>query len=195
MLHPTAACSAPRSSPRALHESCRSTLACARSSRCCASASVISKRWVRNGAFALAIGLGLFALVVSFFRAPVLAATESRENVHRPDVDCMRCHNVVAATLQSDPTAARSLLADDLEARCILCHGNEGPSHRTGIRPRKPVPDTLPLSGEGLIICATCHFMHGEQNATSAFVRIDNSRGGLCLTCHELSELEASGGG
>jgi len=52
------------------------------------------------------------------------------------------------------------------------------------------VPDALPLSVEGLITCATCHFMHGEQAPFRDFVRIENSRGGLCLTCHDLSELE-----
>jgi hypothetical protein len=85
--------------------------------------------------------------------------------------------------------AARGLLVPDLESRCIACH-DEGPSHHTGIRPKKPVPDTLPLSRDGLITCATCHFIHGEQDPYGDFVRIDNARGGLCLTCHELQELQ-----
>ena len=122
--------------------------------------------------------------------AVVLARGPRGENVHRPDADCTACHTNARATLEQDPVVARRLLAPDLEERCILCHGDQGPSHRTGIRPRKPVPDTLPLSAEGLITCATCHFMHGEPSALRDFVRIDNSRGGLCLTCHELSELE-----
>jgi predicted CXXCH cytochrome family protein len=52
------------------------------------------------------------------------------------------------------------------------------------------VPDTLPLSRDGLITCATCHFIHGEKNPYGDFVRMDNTRGGLCLTCHELKELQ-----
>jgi hypothetical protein len=109
--------------------------------------------------------------------------------VHRPDVDCRSCHTVERDVLEQDRAAARTLLASDLEERCILCHGNEGPSHHTGVRPTKPVPETLPLSAEGLITCATCHWVHGEQNPFGDFVRINNARGGLCLTCHELSEL------
>jgi len=112
------------------------------------------------------------------------------ENVHRPDAECRGCHTAEQATLERDRTAARALLAADLEERCVLCHNDEGPSHHTGIRPRKPVPDTLPLSAEGLITCATCHFVHGEPDAIDDFLRIDNRRGGLCLTCHELSELQ-----
>ncbi len=122
--------------------------------------------------------------------AVVMAKRPQGENVHRQGADCTACHTVEQAALEHDPLAARALLAPDLEERCLLCHGDQGPSHHTGIKPRKPVPDTLPLSAEGLITCATCHFMHGEPNAFDDFVRIDNSRGGLCLTCHELSELE-----
>lgn len=119
----------------------------------------------------------------------VLAEGTTGESVHRPDADCRSCHTAGRDVLERDRDAARTLLAADLEARCMLCHGNEGPSHHTGIRPVKPVPATLPLSGEGLITCATCHFIHGEQNPFGDYVRIDNARGGLCLTCHELSEL------
>jgi len=120
---------------------------------------------------------------------PAWAKEPGDENVHRADADCRRCHTAEPDTLERDQVAARALLAADLEERCILCH-NEGPSHHTGIRPKKPVPDTLPLSVEGLITCATCHFVHGEPNPFGDFLRIDNRRGGLCLTCHELSELE-----
>ena len=135
------------------------------------------------------VGWAAFSLLTVSF-AVLLAKGPRGENVHRPDAECTGCHTADRARLEQDHGAARGLLAADLEERCTLCHGDQGPSHRTGIRPRKPVPDTLPLSAEGLITCATCHFMHGEPSALRDFVRIDNSRGGLCLTCHELSELE-----
>ncbi len=138
------------------------------------------RRWWQVSALALLVAL----------LADASAGGPRGPNVHRPDGDCLACHTNDRATLERDPAAARGLLARDLEERCLLCHGNEGPSHHTGIRPRKPVPDTLPLSAEGLITCATCHFLHGEPQGFKDFVRIENSRGGLCLTCHELSELE-----
>jgi hypothetical protein len=119
----------------------------------------------------------------------VLAKKPAGESVHRPDADCRSCHTATRDALDNDPAAARALLASDLEERCMRCHDDEGPSHHTGIAPKRPVPATLPLSPEGLITCATCHFVHGEQNPFGDFIRIDNTRGGLCLTCHDLSEL------
>ena len=122
--------------------------------------------------------------------AVVLGKRPPGENVHRPDAVCLTCHTTNRDTLEGDRDAARGLLVSDLETRCNRCHSDEGPSHRTGIRPRKPVPDPLRLSADGLITCATCHFVHGEQSPFVYFLRIDNSRGWLCLTCHERSELE-----
>src|SRR5438093_8664077 len=114
-----------------------------------------------------------------------LARGPRGDDVHRPDGECTACHSVGRTMLEQDRPAARGLLAPDLEERCLLCHGDQGASHHTGIKPRKPVPAALPLSAEGLITCATCHFMHGEPNSFDDFVRIDNSRGRLSLTCHE----------
>src|SRR5262249_36831890 len=132
----------------------------------------------------------LVPVLLATLLAVVWAKKPPGENVHRADADCSGCHTADQATLERDGIAARAHLAADLEERCILCHNDEGPSHHTGIRPKKPVPDILPLSAEGLITCATCHFVHGEPNALDDFLRIDNRRGGLCLTCHELSELQ-----
>lgn len=120
----------------------------------------------------------------------VVQAKPKGANVHQPDADCSQCHTADRQTLEADPRAARMLVAADIDARCTACHNDEGPSHRTGMPPRKPVPDTLPLSASGLIMCATCHFVHGNRHPFADFVRLDNSRGGLCLTCHELAELQ-----
>jgi hypothetical protein len=129
------------------------------------------------------------ALVLAASLSIVLAKPHG-EDVHRPDADCGQCHTGERNALGEDAAGARALVVPDLEQRCLVCHGDEGPSHRTGMPPNKPVPDTLPLSSTGLITCATCHFMHGEKNPFGDFVRLDNSHGGLCLTCHQLSELE-----
>lgn len=121
----------------------------------------------------------------------IVEAKPHGDNVHQPNANCLACHSADRAALEPDPASARTtLLAADIEDRCNACHSDEGPSHHVGIRPHKPVPDTLPLSASGLITCSTCHFVHGERNLFGDFVRIDNARGGLCLTCHELSELQ-----
>jgi hypothetical protein len=123
--------------------------------------------------------------------ALVLAARKAHgENVHRPGADCRTCHTLDPAGLSHDPARARTSLRADLEATCNGCHGSQGASHRTGMHPKSGVPDTLPLSADGKITCFTCHFMHGENNQFGDFVRIDNRRGKLCLTCHRLSELQ-----
>jgi hypothetical protein len=128
-------------------------------------------------------------LPVVLWVAAIAAGKPHGPNVHQQDAECRGCHTVDRGMLEQDRVGARTQLAADLEERCISCHDDEGPSHHTGIRPTKPVPDVLPLSSEGLITCATCHFVHGEQNPFGDFVRINNTRGGLCLTCHELSDL------
>jgi len=46
------------------------------------------------------------------------------------------------------------------------------------------LPVTLPLVG-GNMECSTCHDVHGSV-ANTAFLRIDNDRSALCLTCHLL---------
>jgi len=130
------------------------------------------------------------ALVLLAMLLTVARAKPHGENVHRGDGDCRACHTTDVATLNADKVAAKTDLVSDLEARCAGCHGDEGPSHRTGIRPAKNVPPGLPLAADGTIGCATCHFMHGENNSFGDFLRLDNHRGGLCLSCHELSELQ-----
>ncbi len=110
-------------------------------------------------------------------------------NVHRADADCRTCHTAASSELRGDSSAARTALVPDLEARCMVCHADQGPSHRTGIAPRTPPPATLPLT-RGRITCSTCHFVHGEGDRHLDFVRIDNRRGALCLTCHKLAELQ-----
>ena len=134
-----------------------------------------------------------FVLAVVLILAVVLTAAAARprgENVHHRDVDCRTCHTADAAALSADAAAAKAALAGDLEARCMGCHGDQGPSHRTGVRPMKTVPPDLPLTADGTVGCATCHFIHGENDAFGDFLRRDNRRGGLCLSCHELAELQ-----
>jgi len=123
------------------------------------------------------------------FGFPATANAAIGVNVHQTGVDCETCHTAAAALLSAHRDAAASALVPDLDAVCIRCHGDEGPSHLTGIAPKRPVPTSLPLAANGTITCATCHFMHGEATTGESFERIDNRRGQLCLTCHDLSEL------
>jgi hypothetical protein len=118
-----------------------------------------------------------------------LAAAPRGEDVHRADANCRICHTADRTALNSNPARARVLLVPNLEATCNRCHGSEGPSHKTGMKATTRVPAELPLDAGGIVTCATCHFMHGESNAFGDFLRIDNRRGKLCLSCHKISEL------
>ncbi len=138
------------------------------------------------GARAAALAAAALLLLVT----PATARGPRGPDVHRPDGDCFACHTADAATLRRDPARARDLVAPDLDARCSACHAAEGPSHGTGMPPKGRVPPDLPLSSGGLITCATCHYVHGEGSRASDYERIDNRRGGLCLACHRLSELQ-----
>ena len=129
------------------------------------------------------------SLLLAVWAVAALGGKSHGDDVHRGDADCQTCHTADATKLAGDPIAARGLLAPDLERRCNVCHGDQGPSHPTGVRTGKAVP-ILPLANDGEITCATCHFMHGENNRFGDFLRIDNREGALCLTCHRLSELE-----
>jgi predicted CXXCH cytochrome family protein len=127
-------------------------------------------------------------LVIALVTA-VLAKKPHGDDVHRTDADCRTCHTADSAALNQNRDAAEAALVSNLETRCAACHGDEGPSHRTGIPAVRSVPATLPLATNGTIGCATCHFMHGESNTFGDFLRVDNRHGALCLSCHELSEL------
>ncbi|MHB2016018.1 MAG: hypothetical protein ACYCW6_03620 [Candidatus Xenobia bacterium] len=110
------------------------------------------------------------------------------ENVHASTQDCAVCHTLSGDALRQAGPAAGRALKPNLEAVCNQCHGDEGPSHQTGIAAVHPVPPDLPLTN-GRLACDTCHYMHAEHNQYGNYLRRDNRRGGLCLTCHTLAEL------
>ena len=76
-------------------------------------------------------------LVLVLSIAAAAAAKPHGADVHRRDADCRVCHTLDAAALNADPSLARGALVADLEARCATCHDDEGPSHKTGVRPMR----------------------------------------------------------
>lgn len=137
------------------------------------------------------LAVALAALVAS--TGPALGSARSGSaNVHREKGGpaCLSCHSTDEPTLRARASAQDPMLAPDVDARCASCHDPLDASHRVGVTPKKSVPAALPLSPEGKVICATCHFMHAENDAFGDFVRIDNRKGALCLTCHDLADLQ-----
>lgn len=135
---------------------------------------------------AVTVGVTIAALAFA------AGAKRGSPNVHheRTGAGCLACHTADEAVLTGTASARDPMLVDDLDAHCAACHDPLDASHRTGVVPKKPVPPSLPLAADGKVTCATCHFMHAENDAFGDFVRVDNRQGALCLTCHELAELE-----
>src|SRR5262249_61938266 len=106
---------------------------------------------------ATAIAFAPLWLALGAVTAPGGKPKSHGDNVHRQDAECSSCHTADAATLARDPGAARQLLPTDLDGRCNVCHGDEGPSHPTSVRPTKAVPEILPLAGGGTTGWPTRH--------------------------------------
>lgn len=94
---------------------------------------------------------------------------------------CAICH--IAESLKG-PGAPK--LSKDPVTTCAKCHmGNVGnhpvQRHPMGKRPNINLPESLPLSPEGLIVCYTCHNQHGKSGNVK-MLRVPLSR--LCSSCH-----------
>lgn len=77
---------------------------------------------------------GIATLAVSVTLASLTAgATVNPDNPHREDANCQLCHTTAEISFAEKPVAARSSVAPDLDAVCERCHGDEGPSHKTGV--------------------------------------------------------------
>ena len=92
----------------------------------------------------------LVPLLVVCLAGVAAAVRHGVDNVHRPDADCLGVPYRRSRDARDRARRGAGAARPDLESRCFTCH-DEGPSHHTGIKPTKPVPDILPLSAEGLI--------------------------------------------
>ncbi|MDY6861365.1 MAG: cytochrome c3 family protein [Thermodesulfobacteriota bacterium] len=68
---------------------------------------------------------------------------------------------------------------------CITCHTPEklGLSHPVGINQKhiNQVPEELPVSKGGLLLCISCHYPHGGNEK---YLVREKVLKGLCNTCH-----------
>src|SRR5262249_30088866 len=79
-------------------------------------------RWRRLGGGAGWGWNALVPLLVVCLLGVAAAVRHGVDNVHRPDADCLQCHTVDRATLETEHAKARAHLAPDLESRCFTCH-------------------------------------------------------------------------
>ncbi len=105
-----------------------------------------------------------------------------------PRSDCLGCHATHGAG--SEPL----LRAADLGATCLGCHagyGRASTNHPGGKAfgadtPKPGASARLVLVGDDAIGCGTCHDV--SEGQTPALLRSVESRGPLCLACHEKRE-------
>jgi len=147
---------------------------------------------------------GLILLIIL-----VPAITQGAQNPHAFMEDpsrCLHCHD-------SKPVQPGGLFIKDIVSLCKDCHlMAHRMSHPVDIRPQEGVHPELPLDHEGTITCSTCHDPHSEPSSATPyakrgvverlkgmfssagyptyFLRISNTEGQLCLSCHKSEEVD-----
>ena len=119
---------------------------------------------------------------------------------------CLHCH-------ESKPVMAGGRFVKDVVSLCRDCHSVvHRMSHPVDVRPQGDVPEDLPLDHEGTITCATCHDPHAASSSakpylsrgiverlrgmfsstgySTYFLRMPNTEGQLCLSCHGKEEVD-----
>ena len=146
------------------------------------------------------IGPIIFCTLFAFAE---IAHAQGLQDVVESRRDCATCHlewsadfsNPGTVLLMDRPTISMA----SQESVCLGCHDGavvdsrkkvwQEQSHRTGVTPPPTmhVPPTLPLE-DGKLACRTCHTAHnrpsGENLSNIFFLRLDNERSQLCMSCH-----------
>lgn len=135
------------------------------------------------------IWIGTMALTACMFVSPQrsaegLPATDPHAFFNRTE-NCTCCHDTRGQGEAVEP----HLFTVDIVESCMGCHTGEmlGISHPVGVRaderyPDMEIPENLPVDGDDLITCGTCHNPHldgysPERFASAqapALVRVEN---------------------
>lgn len=125
------------------------------------------------------------------------AATDSSEQRDRDSVTVMGAgaNGSVSESEQSMASVEHRLTG----VECVACHQPDpDASHPTGMAPKMPTPDHLPLTDDGRMTCLTCHDYdvatwreHAlAPDARPIELRLSVDRERLCLQCHDASMTE-----
>ncbi len=120
--------------------------------------------------------------------SPVSSAAAPAGNPHR-DVSCGDCHLKVPAKGKAGPAEVLAGLKKSPVELCRDCHAETEVSHHPVTkRTERRLPEGLPLSAEGDVICSTCHDIHQEKASAYLLRGFDTGRYSvrmdLCLDCH-----------
>ncbi len=115
-------------------------------------------------------------------------AAEVPGNPHA-SLDCAECHRSVPEPGRTSPAQVLEGLAADPVALCRGCHTVEETSHHPVVRrTERAMPEGLPLSLDGFVICSTCHDVHLKKGGNRLLRGYDTGRYSvrmdMCLDCH-----------
>ncbi len=109
-------------------------------------------------------------------------------NPHR-GIPCGDCHGTLPAKGKTSPGDVLAGLKKEPVALCRECHSEAEASHHPVVRKTNRIlPEGLPLSASGEVICSTCHDIHQAEPANHLLRGFDTGRYSvrmdLCLDCH-----------
>lgn len=96
---------------------------------------------------------------------------------------CRNCHKAVAVKTSGE-------MVKPVTEICHGCHNLGGRlSHPVDMKPSFDMPAGLPLDGQGLMTCATCHDPHKSyrnifSGEKTMYLRREGPRKQFCLVCH-----------
>lgn len=135
-------------------------------------------------------------LAALLFLLPAAASAEEaatrhaaeRKNPHT-DIECLHCHRVVPVKGKSSWKEILAGLAKDPVDLCRECHlATEVQHHPVQTKTERKLPEGLPLSGSGEVVCSTCHDVHLKTSKMALLRGYDtgryNVRMDMCLDCH-----------
>lgn len=140
--------------------------------------------------------LRLFTLI-AFFCFPSFPAhageaspppQEFRENPHA-GIGCSHCHKIVPERGKTPWKEVLASLAKEPVELCRECHlATEVNHHPVRKKTERKLPEGLPLSGTGEVVCSTCHDVHLKSSRIVLLRGYDTGRYtvrmDMCLDCH-----------
>lgn len=112
----------------------------------------------------------------------------ARANPHAV-LECGECHARIPEKGTTRPAEVLAGLRKDPVAVCRDCHRSAEVSHHPVVkRTDRKLPEGLPLSAEGDVICSTCHDVHLKTGIMYLLRGYDTGRYSvridMCLDCH-----------
>lgn len=134
-----------------------------------------------------------FFIVASMFLVMVVFSLDDHPHAFK---ECMSCHVFM------NPSGARAReLTGPVTFLCNTCHEktlSRGYMHPVNIRPLNVIiPQDMPLSRDGQIVCTTCHDVHADSftpyGAPTRFLRRQETGKAFCKICHDNVTISSKG--